>query len=468
MDSPLSHSADVRIRRRPLGVPARLLGRTALRALVVGVALLVAASCSSSSSGTKSGPVHGTITLRLYTISGPNANLFAGAVKLWNEQPNAPYKIKLNTSVETGESFTVNNRLVLSGANPPDFAFMFTQNSYVQPLIDNHLIVDLGPYANQYGWQKRFTPGVWQAILDETKGYNLAYSVDSFPFIYYNKAIFDRLGLTVPNNRQPTLDEFKAYVTAVKNAGYQPIALGNKERWPGAHLMEALAERVVDPTTLAKLRLACRQDTGVKWSDPAGVKILQTVADWGSSGYLANGYNAVDDAQARSLFESGKAAMYSGGTWTPATIVDEAPKFNFGMMHYPQLDASIPAPQMIVPANGLVISSRSKYKDQVAALLNLIVSQQGQQMVVSDYGQFPATSLVAHDPTIKYVHPTAADITSDAAKLPTANFHPQGQCPTGFVTPMITVLQNVFAGSESPESAAKKIQDLAVQNYVKQ
>ena len=47
--------------------------------------------------------------------------------------------------------------------------------------------------------------------------------------IFYNTEIFNKLNLEVP----ATWEELDAVCASLKDAGYVPFALGNKNKWPG-------------------------------------------------------------------------------------------------------------------------------------------------------------------------------------------------------------------------------------------
>ena len=256
----------------------------------------------------------------------------------------------------------------MGSANPPDFIFMFGQPRWYPPLIENNLIVHLGDYVEQYEWETRFSKLFWDAVQFNSKGYQVPMTGVTFPFVWYNKTLFDELKLDVPANRMTSMEQVTGYVEAVKGAGYEPIALGNKDRWPGAHLIAVLGHRLVDTESLTKLRWACQDNTGVKWTDPEGLRILQTAADWAEMGLFAKGINAMNNGEAEDLFVGGKAAGYSTGVWGASNIVKKNPEFEFGVFHYPELDPNVPFVQMLLPAQAFVISTQSKFRDELAGL----------------------------------------------------------------------------------------------------
>src|SRR5665647_2075150 len=50
--------------------------------------------------------------------------------------------------------------------------------------------------------------------------------------IYYSQDLFDEAGISEPPT---TLEDVNAAVSALKDAGVAPIALGGKDAWPAAH-----------------------------------------------------------------------------------------------------------------------------------------------------------------------------------------------------------------------------------------
>ncbi len=368
---------------------------------------------------------------------------------------------RLNLEVEVSSDWKAQYRTALGSGNPPDFIFMFGQPRWFPPLIENNLIVHLGEYAKQYAWKERFQEFLWEATQFNSKGYQVPMTGVTFPFVWYNKTLFDELELEVPANRIPSMDQLTGYVDAVKGAGWEPIALGNKSRWPGAHLLAVIGHRLVDTETLAKLRWACQEDTGVKWTGPEGQRILQTVADWAKMGLFAKGINAIDNGEAEDLFASGNAAGYSTGVWGAANIVKKAPEFEFGVFHYPQVDPSIPFVQMLLPAQAFAISTKSKFADELAALLDVTIQKEGQKRLVEQWGQFPSTILLKGEENIKYVHPTYGQLAADSATYPSEFFHPEGDCLEEFVNPFITDLQNLFDGTRTPMEVGEGMEQSA-------
>src|SRR5262249_45361092 len=91
--------------------------------------------------------------------------------------------------------------------------------------------------------------------------------------IYYNPKIFDKVGITVPDSKQFTTDEFIDVCTKLRQAGFDPLAQGIGDRnYPGRGLF--------NDGFLAKLGGddAKKLLTGqLSWSTPA----VREVLEWG-------------------------------------------------------------------------------------------------------------------------------------------------------------------------------------------
>jgi raffinose/stachyose/melibiose transport system substrate-binding protein len=128
----------------------------------------------------------------------------------------------------------------------------------------------------------------------------------------YNKEIFDELGLEEPT----TESEFFAVLDAIKEAGITPLAITTKASWTTAtmgfnNMWPNFAGG--EPARLALI------NGEMKFTDPAFVSALETVARWAD--YLPEGHESIDYADTQQMFPLGLAAIYPSGSW-------EIPLFN--------------------------------------------------------------------------------------------------------------------------------------------
>ena len=150
--------------------------------------------------------------------------------------------------------------------------------------------------------------------------------------IFYNKTIFEEVGVEVPE----TIDELEEVCEKLKAAGYIPFSLANSAGWTGSmYYMYLVARRSGND----EFNAAYTQE-GSFTSDAfiyAGTKIQ----DWVQKGYFPDGVNSLstDDAQDRALLYDNTCAMMLHGSWQTSSIqADNAEWYeqNIGTFRFPE------------------------------------------------------------------------------------------------------------------------------------
>ncbi|MCI5901545.1 MAG: extracellular solute-binding protein [Blautia sp.] len=149
--------------------------------------------------------------------------------------------------------------------------------------------------------------------------------------IYYNKTIFEDLGIEVPT----TIGELEAACDTLVENGIVPFALANSTKWTGSMYFMNLAARYggLEPFQKAVSGEGSFEDECFLW---AGEKIQE----WVEKGYFPEGVNSLseDDGQARQLLYTGEAAMTCIGSWYTSTIKNDSEEFfseNIGWFKFP-------------------------------------------------------------------------------------------------------------------------------------
>ena len=157
------------------------------------------------------------------------------------------------------------------------------------------------------------------------------------PFIFYNKAIFEEVGVEVPT----TYAEFVEVSQAIKDAGHTPILMCGAEPWCGSFPVVALFSADVfgdDPDWMKK-----RKAGEVSFSDPEMVAAFQKFQDLVNAGLIDEGGLGTDFATANQAFYDGEAAMYFQGSWFIGYMEPEV-SANTGVFLLPQDDGDIYVP----------------------------------------------------------------------------------------------------------------------------
>ena len=182
----------------------------------------------------------------------------------------------------------------------PDIPFAVTISDFAAAGL-------LAPFDEDY-LEKNFV------LPDASKTDGVAYHTPTgaqiIPFVYYNKDIFEKVGVDVPQN----YSEFVDVATKIKDAGYTPILMCGAEPWCGSFPAVALfsADVFGDNPDWMKQRKAGE----VHFADDNVVAAFQKLQDGVNDGLIDSGEALGTDFQtANQAFYDGEAAMYFQGSW---------------------------------------------------------------------------------------------------------------------------------------------------------
>lgn len=237
-----------------------------------------------------------------------------------NHVQNDTYKEKLVIAMSSGQC---PNMYIHWGGGP--------MNEY----IDSGFAVPITELMNKYNK----VPFLDAAIAQSTyKGeiYAVPYGGLAGSGIYYNKTIFSKLGLSIPQ----TIAELEATCETLKANKYIPFSLANQSKWTGSMYFMYLASRFGGVEEFNK----AVDGTGSFESD-AFKYAGETIQKWVKAGYFPEGVNSLspDDGQDRQLMYTEEAAMMLHGTWQSGAMRgdnEEWYKANIGYFAFPKLETS--------------------------------------------------------------------------------------------------------------------------------
>jgi raffinose/stachyose/melibiose transport system substrate-binding protein len=226
------------------------------------------------------------------------------------DHPNVTFEI---TNLEN-EAYKAKLATVMQAGDPPDL-FWSWGGGVLWSFADAGLVRNIAPelQANNNEWKDTFAV---PAALD-LYGQNGEYYGVPFDWgavgMFYNKALFTKAGLD-PAKPPATWDDLITDVKALKAAGITPIAIGEKDKWPGHFWYGYLATREGGQDAFIK----AYNRTG-SFADPPFVKAfadLKQLVDLNAfqDGFLAATYNDQE-----TVFGNGQAAMELMGQWSPGT-----------------------------------------------------------------------------------------------------------------------------------------------------
>jgi raffinose/stachyose/melibiose transport system substrate-binding protein len=267
----------------------------------------------------------------------------------------------------------------------------------------------------------------------------------------YNADAFQQLGITVP----ATEEEFFAALEKIKADGtYIPMAMGTKDLWEAA----TMGYQNIGPNYWKgeEGRLALIKGEQ-KLTDPAWVEPFATLAKW--KDYLGDGFEAQSYPDSQNLFTLGRAAIYPAGSWEIApfrTQVQDA----FKMGAFPPPVKAAGDECYISDHNDIAIglNSKSPNADAAKTFLSWVASPDFATIYANALPGFFSLSSTP----VKIEDPLAQEFVSWREKCkPTirSTYQILSRGTPNLENETWVKSANVINGTETPEAAAKALQD---------
>ena len=172
------------------------------------------AAVEPSSTTTEAEPVTITFAEHVADIENQEAHLAKIIDAFEAANPNITVEI---TGREVSEHNT--QMALLAGENNlPDILWL--EQASAQEFAKNGYLYDLSAALDQYGINDSLLPGLVHCCTVDSKDYGMPSEIMMVGF-FYNKAIFEQNGLTVPT----TYEEFMNVVKTLTDNGVTPIAI---------------------------------------------------------------------------------------------------------------------------------------------------------------------------------------------------------------------------------------------------
>jgi raffinose/stachyose/melibiose transport system substrate-binding protein len=274
-------------------------------AALVGTSALALTGCAGETAKAPAADVaatpefSGTLSILTKFAGDPLQPYFENIAAAYQKQ-HAGVKVELIQ--ETDQSVKDKTKTLTASDALPDIYFTWTGN-WAENFVRGGRAADLtkviGPDTE---WGKTFGQGSLSAFAYDGKYYGIPL-YNNGKFMGYNKTAFAKAGVKVPT----TFEELVGSCAALRKAGYEPIAFGNKDGWPALHYLQQLFAYNVPAETLQ----ADFAPATAKLADPGYVTALKqfkSVVDQCTN--TGSGTNGVLYTSAQEAFADGKAAMY--------------------------------------------------------------------------------------------------------------------------------------------------------------
>ncbi len=259
----------------------------------------------------------------------------------------------------------------LAGASGPD-VYMSRAYGGLQTFADSGYMLaldDLIPELQSFDAQKL----LGATSITDGKIYGVP-AVSQTMLCYYNVAIYEKLGLSVPK----TWDEFLSNLKAIKEAGYDALANGTKEGWCCEMMFGA-----VSPSFYGGSDFYDKVVKGeTKFTDPVFVNAVSKLTEL--IPYMPDMFTGVAYTDMQASFINEMSAHYIGGSFEAGTFSAQNPDLKYDVFAVPGEKAEDPAYVAVYADMNFSINSASQKQEAAVKFLKFLASPEFGKAVVSD------------------------------------------------------------------------------------
>jgi len=424
------------------GRPFTRRGFLGISVAAVAGAGLSACTGAAPAGGGGSAPAPTTNELRVFTYEGEETiDLFKAEIAKFDAQ--AGTKTAVNSLPGSGAAVYPDKlKTELLGGSGPD-VWRIWGGQIGAPFVKAKQALDLGPSYQKFGWDGRInTAAIEGMTFDGVKG--------GVPFIslgiggWYNKAIFEKAGVSTPPASYAELEEANEKILA---AGTTPLATAGKYGWHIMRLFEYLLETSSGPELHDKLLI------GEETSDrPEVVTAFTNFKKWQDKKWIPEGALGLDPADIEPTYVQGKTAYTITGPWTEAQAIQTAKKdsADFGVFQLPTDQSQVRHSGFV---EGYMVNAKSGNQEKAAELIDYLVKPETQKAL-----KISASTVKGAEPDQKTA-PLAYEWSQGPGQQPFYTIQDQA-FPKQQADQYFAIQSDLLQGKITPEEAAKKMQDV--------
>lgn len=335
----------------------------------------------------------GTITLTGYMQIDPANPAYAGHNAVV-EAFEAKYpNIKLDIEYASGEAFHQKFQAMAASRKIPDIFTCYggARTAYIQ---DAGLVLDLNTtdYLTD-DFKSKFKSVTFKAQGPNGELWMIPPTLAVCHVVYANHAILDELGLEYPE----TFEDMINQVPTIREAGYYPISMGNKDQWVvNSWLLSLLVDRTGGPQWFMD---AAKGKNGATFNDEAFVKTLEIIQTMCEEDLFSPGVNQMGNGEADQEFYQGKSVYLIDAGWRTGGMDSQLSKeFNENIqMHvFPAISGEVRSnTSTAVTGEGFGIAKAIEGSAKADAAWKFIAFYTGEEgsKIFAEHGDIPTCNI---------------------------------------------------------------------------
>lgn len=341
---------------------------TTKKLCLIALTLILAAATLCAGGAKENAAAAGTTTIQFWTWRPEDVDFYNKMIAQFEKQ-NPGIKV-----VQTAQKNTEYNTILaaaLQGGSGPD---VFQTRAYggLQTFTDSGYIEPIEQWVPEV---KNFSATALRGATSTTD--KVVYGVPSVGqtlFVFYNKAMYDKLGLKVPE----TWEQFLANCEAMKKAHIVPIADGTKEGWIVELLMGIVGPQFYGANTFFDDVVAGK----TTFTDPRFVEALTKMNDL--KPYMPPLFTGVSYTDMQSSFINEMSGHFLGGSFEAGYFMSQNPTLKFDIFPCPGPKASDAKYVSVYADMNFSMNKASKNKEASAKFMQFLASKPFADAMIND------------------------------------------------------------------------------------
>ena len=253
------------------------------------------------------------ITLTMWSIATESDSFNPAYTKAIADFEAAHPNIKIVHETFENESYKTKIKSAVAANELPDIFYTWG-GGFSKSFVESGKVFALDDYYTDTYKAQLSTAALGNATYDG-KLYGVTYTTP-ISLLYYNKAMFDKLGLKAPT----TFDELKTVCQTFLDNGITPFGISVKDTWVTAMTHDALTLKSVGPEVLKSVLTKAGGSYDSADFLNADTKFMELV----DMGAFIDGATGLSNDEASAMFYDGTVPMYITGSWMGGSIMTDA------------------------------------------------------------------------------------------------------------------------------------------------
>ncbi|MDR1772262.1 MAG: extracellular solute-binding protein [Hungatella sp.] len=250
--------------------------------------------------------------IKLWHIFGgdtdPNKALIDQVVKEAEEK----FHVKIESDTAENEAYKMKLKAAIAANETPDILYTWG-HGFMKPFVEAGKIMALDDYLTD-DFKSHLGSSTLTGFQFDGKTYGLT-TDQSVACMFYNKEMFEKLNLKVPE----TFDDFLDVCQTFIDNGITPLTVGGKEPWTIAMYHDLLALRAVGSEGV---KAATGKETG--YDDPGFLEAAESLKKLVDMGAFPEGSAGISREESEVSFLQGQTPMYLNGSWTATRVYKDS------------------------------------------------------------------------------------------------------------------------------------------------